>query len=39
LRRLIDEGLASGFDPWEGIEGIKAEGRRILAEHRKHADR
>ncbi|WP_225205122.1 ribbon-helix-helix domain-containing protein [Novosphingobium huizhouense] len=35
LRALIDEGIDSGFEPWEGIEAIIAEGRRKLAERQK----
>lgn len=31
LRAMIDEGIASGFEPWEGVDGIIAEGRRKLA--------
>ena len=29
LRRLLAEGEASGFGPWEGVEAIKAEARRV----------
>jgi len=31
LRELIDEGVASGFEPWDGVDAILAEGRRKLA--------
>ena len=31
LRNLIDEGDASGFAAWDGVEGIIVEGRRKLA--------
>ncbi len=34
LRRLIQEGHDSGYEPWEGIESIIAEAkRRLPAEH------
>jgi len=32
LRCLIDEGLESPVEPWDGIEAILEEGRRRLAE-------
>jgi Arc/MetJ-type ribon-helix-helix transcriptional regulator len=32
LCELIDEGVASGFEPWDGVDAIVAEGRRKLAE-------
>jgi antitoxin ParD1/3/4 len=32
LRALIEEGYQSGFEPWEGVDAIIAEGRRRLAE-------
>ena len=32
LRSLIDEGLASDVEPWDGIDAFIAEGRRKLAE-------
>lgn len=35
LRRLIAEADASGVEPWEGAEAIRAEGRRRLAALRK----
>jgi antitoxin ParD1/3/4 len=31
VRRLVDEGIASGFKPHDGMESIKAEGRRRIA--------
>ena len=34
LRALIDEGYASGIEPWDGVDAILAEGRRILDERR-----
>lgn len=34
LRHLIAEGHASGSAPYEGVEDIRAEGRRRLAELR-----
>jgi len=32
VRALIDEGIASGFESWDGVDGILAEGGRKLAE-------
>ncbi|HQS98600.1 MAG: hypothetical protein B7X90_13640 [Novosphingobium sp. 17-62-19] len=32
LRALIEEGYQSGFEPWEGVDAIIAEGRRRLTE-------
>jgi Arc/MetJ-type ribon-helix-helix transcriptional regulator len=32
LRSLIDEGLASPVEAWEGVSSVLAEGRRRLAE-------
>lgn len=34
IRGLLEEGIASGFEPWDGVEGIIAEGRRGLAERK-----
>lgn len=35
LRRLVQQGIDSGFEPYEGMDDIKAEGRRRLAELQK----
>ena len=36
LKKAIQEGLDSGpAEPWDGVEDIKSEGRRILAERAK----
>lgn len=34
VRAMLHEGIASGFEPWNGIDGILAEGRQKLAERR-----
>jgi antitoxin ParD1/3/4 len=35
LRALVDEGLKGPFEPWDGVEEVKARGRGRLAEMRK----
>ena len=34
VRSLLEEGIASGFEPWDGVEGIISEGKRVLAERK-----
>jgi antitoxin ParD1/3/4 len=36
VRRLVDEGIASGFKSYDGMEAIKAEGRGRLAAQAKN---
>jgi len=35
LKTLVDEGRASGFEPHDGMDPIKREGRRLLADSRR----
>jgi antitoxin ParD1/3/4 len=37
ITRLIEQGEASGVQPWEGVEAIKSEGRRLLLEKKQAA--
>lgn len=32
VRSMIDDGIASGFEPWSGVDDVIAEGQRTLGE-------